>query len=120
MSRWLRYNGYYSNACGGKKKRQNIDGADFIIADDPDDQYIKGCNKPRARLMQKIYEVDPLICPECGGKMRIIAFIEDYKIVKKILNWLSINEFKRDRPPPKRLAPADSFDDYRCDDYNRY
>jgi hypothetical protein len=37
MSRWLRYMGYYSNVCRGKRKRQNIDGADFIIADDPDD-----------------------------------------------------------------------------------
>jgi len=37
--------------------------------------------------------------------------------------WLSvygeirIYEFKRDRPPPRALAVADSFDDYRRDDY---
>ena len=49
--------------------------------------------------------------------MRIIAFIEDYKVVKKILDYLGIDEFKRDRPPPKRLSAADSFDDYKCDDY---
>jgi len=30
--------------------------------------------------------------------MRIIAFIEDYKVVKKILDYLGIYEFKRDRP----------------------
>jgi transcriptional regulator with GAF, ATPase, and Fis domain len=28
-----------------------------------------------ARLIQKIYEVDPLTCPKCQGRMRIIAFI---------------------------------------------
>ena len=49
--------------------------------------------------------------------MRIIAFIEDYKVVKKILDHLGIDEFKRDRPPPKRLAVADSFDDYGQNDY---
>jgi len=49
--------------------------------------------------------------------MRIIAFIEDYKIVKKILDWLSIDEFKRDRPSPKRLTVADLFDDYTHDEY---
>jgi len=27
-----------------------------------------------ARLIQKIYEVDLLTCPKCGGEMRIIAF----------------------------------------------
>ena len=49
--------------------------------------------------------------------MRIIAFIEDYKVIKKILDWLSIDEFKRDKPPPKRFAVADSFDDYGRNDY---
>ena len=49
--------------------------------------------------------------------MRIIAFIEDYKIIRKILYYLGIYEFKRDIPPPKMLAEADTFDDYKCDDY---
>ncbi len=49
--------------------------------------------------------------------MRIIAFIEDYKVVKKILDWLSIDEFKRDKPPPKRLQAKDLFDDFSQDDY---
>jgi len=40
---------------------------------------------PLARLIKKIYEVDPLACPKCKGQMRIIAFIEDYK-VKQSLN----------------------------------
>ena len=49
--------------------------------------------------------------------MRIIAFIEDYKVVRKILDWLGIDEARRDRPPPKTLAVADSFDDYAQSDY---
>ncbi|MHB1254539.1 MAG: hypothetical protein ACYCZ1_10310 [Candidatus Humimicrobiaceae bacterium] len=49
--------------------------------------------------------------------MRIIAFIEDYKIIRKILNYLGIYEFKRDRPPPRASVVADSFDDYACNDY---
>ena len=48
--------------------------------------------------------------------MRIIAFIEDYKVVKKILDYLGIFEFKRNKPPPRMLSVADTFDDYRCDD----
>ena len=39
------------------------------------------------------------------------------KVVKKILDWLGIEEFRRDRPPPKALAVADSFDDYAQNDY---
>ena len=49
--------------------------------------------------------------------MRIIAFIEDYKVIGKILNYLGIFEFKRDRPPPKRSAVAESFEDYAQNDY---
>ena len=41
-----------------------------------------------ARLIQKIYEVDPLTCTKCRGRMRIIAFIEEPEIVKKILKHL--------------------------------
>ena len=46
-----------------------------------------------------------------------IAFIEDYKIVRKILDYLGIYEFKRDRPPQRMIAVADSFDDYVQNDY---
>ena len=38
-------------------------------------------------------------------------------MVKKILYYLGIDEFKRDRPPPKALAVADSFDDYAQNEY---
>ena len=36
-----------------------------------------------ARLIQKIYEVDPLICPKCWGQMHIISFIEELDVIKK-------------------------------------
>jgi len=61
--------------------------------------------------------VDPLTCPKCGGTIRIIAFIEDYKVVKKILDYPGIYDFKRDKSPPRVLAVADTFDDWRCDDH---
>ena len=49
--------------------------------------------------------------------MRIIAFIEDYKIVKKILDWPGIYEFERKRPLPRIEICPDEFDDYARDDY---
>jgi len=30
----------------------------------------------RARLIRQVYEVDPLLCPRCGGRMKVIAVIE--------------------------------------------
>ena len=81
----VRYTGYYSNVCRGRIKKQGIAESEYVIEDG---QYNIGCSKNWARLIKKIYEVDPLVCPKCGGDMRIIAFIEDYKVIGKILDCL--------------------------------
>ncbi len=44
--------------------------------------------KAWARLIQKVYDVDPLICPKCESKMRIIAIIQDQYELDRILKWL--------------------------------
>lgn len=49
--------------------------------------------------------------------MALPEFIEDYKVVKKILDYLKIFEFKRERPPPEKYDHCDEFDDYSRDDY---
>ena len=36
-------------------------------------------------LLARIYEVFPLLCPRCGGAMRIIAFITDGPTARDIL-----------------------------------
>jgi len=41
-----------------------------------------------ALLLARIYEVFPLVCPRCGGEMRIIAFITDAAAVREILSHL--------------------------------
>jgi hypothetical protein len=41
-----------------------------------------------ALLLASIYEVFPLVCPHCGGAVRIIAFITDGPTVRDILvHW---------------------------------
>jgi hypothetical protein len=37
-----------------------------------------------AQLLQKIYQVDPLLCPKCQGDMKIVAFIETADIIEMI------------------------------------
>jgi hypothetical protein len=39
-----------------------------------------------ARLLARIYEVLPLVCPSCGGELRIIAFLTDPQPVRAILD----------------------------------
>ena len=49
-----------------------------------------------ARLIKKIYEVDPLVCQKCGSPMRILAVVTDADEVKTILRHL----IKSGRSPP--------------------
>ncbi len=49
-------------------------------------------------------EVDPLTCPKCSGSMRILSFIEDEEVIKKILKHLGLWDIKT-RPPPMASAP---------------
>jgi hypothetical protein len=52
-----------------------------------------------ARLIQKIYEIDPLLCPKCLGPMKIIAFIEDDALIRKILVHLQLWDTRNHDPP---------------------
>jgi hypothetical protein len=56
-------------------------------------------------LIQKIYEVSPLTCPKCQGRMKIIAFIEDEKVIEKILKHLGLWDLKV-KPPLKVEVPS--------------
>lgn len=53
-----------------------------------------------AVLIARIYEVFPLLCPICGGQMRLIAFITNTAEVRKILEHIGV-----DAAPP-RITPA--------------
>ena len=44
-----------------------------------------------------------MLCPQCGGTMKIIAFLTDYAVVDKIINYLKLT-FVADKPPPPRVA----------------
>jgi len=73
----VHYYGYYSNRCRGarQKAKQEDDIPLSIISNKPPVDARRKANW--ARLIQKVYEVDPLEYPNCGATMRIIALIDD-------------------------------------------
>ena len=86
----------------GKRKKENSD--ELIPSILEPDGSTKEYRKNWARLIQKIYETDPLCCPRCSGKMKVISVIEDEDVIKKILKHLGLWEVKP-RPPPKAIGP---------------
>ena len=61
-SRWSKYTGYWRNVWRGRRKKHGTCESDFII---DNCEHNKGANKSWVRLIKKIYEVNPLICPKC-------------------------------------------------------
>jgi len=51
-----------------------IEPDDIIPRIIPNETSSKKARQSRARLIQKIYEVDPLCCPKCQGSMEIISY----------------------------------------------
>jgi len=105
----VRYYGYYSNVSRGKRKKQDLD--DIIPSILEPEGSSKAFRKNWARLIQKIYEVDPLTCPKCSGTMKVISCIEDEEVIKKILKHLGLWDRKA-RPPPKAAEPPKYGIDY--------
>ena len=62
--------------------------------------------------LQKIYEVDPLTCPKCASEMKVIAFINDEDVIRKILKHLNLRDVKRKLPPRAHAPPIDGFQLY--------
>ena len=114
--RLIRYFGFYSSKSRGKwqewdhvKKHsplgwreqngleKELDDNDKL--DDPcdvDDTSHKKSKASWARLIAKIYEVDPMICDKCGSEMKVISIIIDSYEIKKILKHL----VKSGKAPP--------------------
>ena len=98
----VRYYGHYSNVSRGKRQMEGNDDTVPPIIESQGDE--KTFRRNWALLIQKIYEVDPLICPKCKGTMRVIGSIEDPSVIRAILEHLGI-WLVRSRPPPKAHAP---------------
>ncbi len=60
-------------------------------------------SKGWAEMIRKVYEVDPMTCPRCGGTMKVIAFITDYAAVDRIIDRLKLT-FVAEKPPPPQIA----------------
>ena len=125
----VRYYGYYSNKARGVRRKEAAAYAEI--------QYTKGqetdtsvptliennlsrkdFRRNWARLIQKVYHCDPLVCPKCKGDMKIVAFIEEETVVKKILKhlnlWITGNH---DPPPLSKTMGEDVFPDIPAMDY---
>jgi len=96
----VRYYGLYANAHRGMIKKASLGSFPLRIGED---ELRRLPAKGWAEMIRKVYEVDPMLCPRCGGKMKVVAFITDFAVVDKIIDHLKLS-FIAERPPPSHIA----------------
>jgi hypothetical protein len=56
----------------------------------------------RLTFLEPDGKVDPMLCPKCGGRMKVIAFLTDFSVVDRIIGHLKLT-FVVERPPPPHV-----------------
>lgn len=54
--------------------------------------------------MRRAYDVDVLACPRCGGRLRLVAAVDDPHVIRQILAHLGL---LTDPPRPPQPPPAE-------------
>jgi len=66
-----------------------------------------------ARVIHKVYEIDPLACPKCGAPMRVIALIDAAAVIRSILEhpgrWAPRQVRQHQRAPPADRRGVDGL-----------
>jgi hypothetical protein len=74
-------------------------------------------SKGWAEMIRKVYEVDPMACPKCGGRMKVVTFITEVAVVDRTIDHLKLT-FVAAKPPPSHvfeqvaLAAAEESGEY--------
>ena len=108
----IRYYGCYSNKARGMQARQaqapQAGQTACELSSDSPPAPDRLARRRWAMLIKRIYHADPLLCPECGGTMKIIAFIEARQdgVIRKILEHCGLWHDPPPRAPPKPARPA--------------
>lgn len=103
--------GWYSNATRGRRRKlaseDSLEIEDASSQEDPPNAAERRrLRRLWANMIRRIYEVDPLSCTECGSEMKIVSFIMDPPVIKKILEHIA-KKRNRGRAPPRRVLPSE-------------
>jgi len=115
-SHLVRYYGWYSNKARGvrAKAAEAARAAELPPASSgPEAAGVRTRSRSSqtwAMLIKRVYEFDPLVCSQCGGQMKVIAFIEppQQEVIEKILRHCDLWDPSPPRGPP---APEGSVHD---------
>jgi hypothetical protein len=102
-SHLIRYYGWYSNKSRGMRRKAEMEATAEASTED-NASAVAGTRSSQtwAMLIKRVYEVDPLCCPQCGGEMKVVAFLEppQREVIEKILLHCGLWQASSPRAPP--------------------
>ena len=104
----IRYYGWYSNKSRGMRKKaaeaagtaEEVENSSASVGEE---QASSSCSHQSwAMLIKRVYEADPLTCPQCGGQMAVVTFIEPPQadVIERILRHCGLRRCSAARAPP--------------------
>jgi hypothetical protein len=92
----IRYYGAYSHRSrGARRVREEAEAtgtAKPSVGAGADESPPQKSRASWARLLRRIYEVDPLLCPRCRGPLELLSVLVDPKVVDAILRHLDVTD----------------------------
>ena len=113
----IRYYGWYSNKMRGQRHRleNGCVPADPLRPPCTPPPPAKLPSKKWRDVILKVWHTDPLICPHCQHRMRVLAVIDQRKVIEKILLhlnlWSGLPAFMPARRPPPAIPTHWEVDD---------
>jgi len=115
----VQYYSYYSSVQRSRRRRQETEKQPLGPIPIPLSDDIAAAKTARgtwARFIKKVFKVDPLLCPDCGGLLKIVSFIEDQRVIRAILMHLALWDVPRAQPPPVAAGGPVDFEYVPCED----
>jgi hypothetical protein len=109
----VRYYGAYSNRARGQRRKaeeklEAHGSRESLHEPVPTPPERAALRRRWANLIRRVYEVEPLVCRRCGAEMRVVSFITDPRVVKRIVDHLRKREGAARPPPPRVSQPVAS------------
>jgi hypothetical protein len=84
----VRYYGRYSNRSRGARREHGAPAVTTATDEDVTPE-VRSRRRSWVRLLRRIFEVDPLLCPRCEVQMRIVAVLTEPTVVDRIVRHVN-------------------------------
>src|SRR5262245_57593001 len=91
--------GHYSSRIRGARAAGAEPPSELEGAAAAEEKKKRRCPPRWARLIQRVYQADPLVCRRCSGRLKLTGYLCDSYAMGRVLEELGLAPSKEDTPP---------------------